>query len=174
MTTTQGPPVRGKDGRFIPGWAVNSGPCAVETCAGKAEKRGLRGAHYRRWRIHGDVQADVPVKHPGNRELQIMGKVNKDAESGHWYRTGYIGENGYGSVNLGGRGTGPVGAHRAVYELLVGPIPAGHEPDHVCGVRHCVNVLDIKHVELVTLAENRRRGVLVREARRRAGAYERS
>jgi hypothetical protein len=45
-------------------------------------------------------------------------------------------------------------AHRAAYELLVGPIPQGLTIDHLCSVRHCVNPA---HLEAVTLAENIRR-----------------
>lgn len=45
--------------------------------------------------------------------------------------------------------------HRVAYEMLVGPIPDGLEPDHLCRVRCCVNP---DHLELVTHAENMRRG----------------
>lgn len=163
-------PRRGRDalGRFV---TVGRVPCSVSGCHNVAEKRGWCGGHYFRWRTKGDVLADIPLRRIGDRESQIMGKVQKDIESGHWYWTGYIDkQTGYGTVNLDGRGTGPTTAHRAVYELLVGPIPPGDEPDHVCRVRHCVNVLDDQHVELVTGAENRRRAVKVREENRRRKA----
>lgn len=45
-------------------------------------------------------------------------------------------------------------AHRVGYELLVGPIPAGLELDHLCCNPGCVNPT---HLEPVTHAENRRR-----------------
>lgn len=42
-------------------------------------------------------------------------------------------------------------AHRAAYELLVGPIPAGLQIDHLCRVRACINP---RHLEPVTNLEN--------------------
>jgi hypothetical protein len=53
-----------------------------------------------------------------------------------------------------------VRAHRYVYELVVGPIPAGLTIDHKCGRPRCVRP---SHLEPVTNAENLRR----RHARRR-------
>lgn len=47
-------------------------------------------------------------------------------------------------------------AHRVAYELLRGPVPDGHEIDHVCRTRLCVNP---EHLEVVTGAENIRRGL---------------
>lgn len=51
--------------------------------------------------------------------------------------------------------TSVVGAHRVVYEELVGPIPDGLMLDHLCRVRHCVNP---EHLEPVTNRENVLRG----------------
>jgi hypothetical protein len=45
-------------------------------------------------------------------------------------------------------------AHRAVYELLVGPIPEGAELDHTCPDRACCNPA---HLGPVSHAENMRR-----------------
>ena len=47
-------------------------------------------------------------------------------------------------------------AHRVGWELLVGPIPEGMTIDHLCRNRGCQN---IDHLEVVTLAENIRRGL---------------
>jgi hypothetical protein len=46
-------------------------------------------------------------------------------------------------------------AHRAVYELLVGPIPDGHHLDHLCRYRPCVCP---DHLEPVIPKENTYRG----------------
>jgi hypothetical protein len=60
--------------------------------------------------------------------------------------------NGYGVAWDGDR---QVPAHRLMYELLVGPIPAGLELDHLCRNHGCVRP---DHLEPVSHAENVRRG----------------
>jgi hypothetical protein len=60
---------------------------------------------------------------------------------------------GYGVTSRGGRGT-RIYAHRLAWELERGPIPEGLTIDHLCRNRGCINV---RHMEVVTLAENIRR-----------------
>lgn len=74
--------------------------------------------------------------------------------------TGWHNDDGYGYVRWDGRDQ-PV--HRVVWVLLVAPIPAGYEVDHLCRVRDCV-----LHLELVTHAENQRRLSRAQTACRRA------
>jgi hypothetical protein len=45
--------------------------------------------------------------------------------------------------------------HRVVWEILVGPIPAGADMDHLCRVRACCNP---DHLEPVSRAVNVARG----------------
>ena len=73
-----------------------------------------------------------------------------------WTRTKDTG--GYGVFCLS-KPYRKVPAHRFAYGLLVGPIPAGLDLDHLCRVRNCVNPA---HLEPVTRHENLRRGVGVR------------
>ena len=70
-------------------------------------------------------------------------------ETGCWLWQGRITPKGYGSY-------GKLGAHRLVFEMLRGPVPAGLELDHLCRVRHCVNP---DHLEPVTQRANALRGV---------------
>lgn len=79
--------------------------------------------------------------------------------------TGTLNNMGYGQIGVDGSTRL---AHRAIYELQVGPIPAGMFLDHTCHNqdraclggpsclhRRCINV---DHLEPVTGAENTRRG----------------
>lgn len=71
--------------------------------------------------------------------------------------------NGYGRAWWDGR---VVNVHRAAYEVLVGPIPEGHDLDHLCRNRACYNPA---HLEPVTRPENVRRGFVSRNAEARHG-----
>ena len=73
--------------------------------------------------------------------------------SGCWLWTGSIRSDGYGVTGIMGP---PRLAHRLVYELERGDIPPGMVLDHLCRVRCCVNP---DHLEVVTIAENTRRGM---------------
>lgn len=71
-----------------------------------------------------------------------------------WLWTGSRNRHGYGRVSVEGR---TIDAHRALWEMLNGPVPTGLELDHLCRVRACVNP---DHLEPVTHAENMRRANL--------------
>lgn len=81
-----------------------------------------------------------------------------DPETGCWRFTGCHTSNGYATIwqpsTSGGRGR-MVSAHRLAYRLWVGPVPAGHQVDHVwargCRHRDCVRP---DHLEPVTPREN--------------------
>lgn len=86
-----------------------------------------------------------------------------------WVWLGHVcvsARSGYGLIKRGGVGSknaSPAQAHRVAYELYVGPVPDGLEPDHLCGNKACVNPA---HLEPVTHSENLRRGFQrIREAR---------
>jgi hypothetical protein len=90
---------------------------------------------------------------------RVMKYVLIDDECWEW--TGCIDYQGYGSTWDGHRGQR---AHRAVYEFLVGPIPAGMTLDHLCHTRAtecpggalCLHRRCVRpnHLEPVPMAEN--------------------
>jgi hypothetical protein len=83
---------------------------------------------------------------------RFWSKVNRKSDSECWEWTGYL-VKGYGQFDLNGK---PVYAHRLSYQLLLGPILAGRELDHLCRNSKCVNP---NHLEVVTSKENTLRGV---------------
>lgn len=89
-------------------------------------------------------------------EERFWARVQKGEECWEWDAPAY---DGYGRFFRHGR---QQMAHRVSYELLVGPIPVGHEVDHLCRVRGCVNPA---HLEAVTQAENARRAGKVERMR---------
>lgn len=94
---------------------------------------------------------------------RILDKVSPEPITGCWFWLGSLSE-GYGKINLASRIIVPSGkisnkmgwVHRVLYELLVGPVPAGLELDHKCRVRCCVNP---QHLEPVTHLVNAGRGI---------------
>lgn len=83
---------------------------------------------------------------------RLFDKIMFEPNSGCWLWTAGKTRGGYGSVWIGARSHR---AHVAMYETMVGPIPAKLQIDHLCRTRLCVNPA---HLEPVTQAENMRRG----------------
>ena len=86
-----------------------------------------------------------------------------------WIWPGSKNEKGYGKISaIGGRGGKHVYAHRASYEIFIGPIPEGLTIDHVkergCTSKACFNPA---HLEIVTQKENvlRSNSITAQEAR---------
>lgn len=76
-------------------------------------------------------------------------KVQKGPDC--WLWQGATSRRGYGEIQRGSRGEGPVEVHRIVWELTNGAIPAGMEVCHRCDVPACVRV---DHLFLGTHADN--------------------
>lgn len=83
---------------------------------------------------------------------RIASKIEVD-DDGCWLWLASLGRGGYGQLWSPERKTMDR-AHRAIYLLLVGPVDADLEMDHLCRVRRCVNP---EHLEPVTRQENQRR-----------------
>lgn len=92
---------------------------------------------------------------------RIRAKISLD-DAGCWLWTAATDPDGYGRVGWEGRNRK---AHRIVYQLLRGSLPA--ELDHTCRIRHCVNPA---HLEDVSHAENVGRGDLGETLRRKFAA----
>lgn len=85
----------------------------------------------------------------------IMSKITV-TETGCWEYP-HRNDGGYGVINYEGpSGRRPYRTHRITYERTVGPIPDGHQIDHLCRNRACCNP---DHLEPVTPGENTRRGL---------------
>lgn len=80
-----------------------------------------------------------------------------------WVWTAALDGSGYGQLWNEGR---LVLAHRLALALMFGPIPDTLTVDHLCRRARCVNP---DHLELVTLAVNRRRQAIARAAARTTG-----
>jgi hypothetical protein len=95
-------------------------------------------------------------------EHRFISKISIGHPSGCWLWQAHINYLGYGAMR---KDSQMVGAHRVSYEIFKGPIPHGHEIDHLCRVRNCVNP---NHLEAVTKRENisRSEGVSVQNARK--------
>jgi hypothetical protein len=90
---------------------------------------------------------------------RLADKCAPEPNTGCWLWTGAVNPGGYGHILYGDK---TISAHRASYELHVGPIPEGLHIDHLCRVRSCINP---DHLEPVTRSENARRGLTVNHLR---------
>lgn len=84
---------------------------------------------------------------------RLWSKITKGAKGECWTWGACHYPQGYGMFYWDGR---LQRVHRIVYELVVGPIPAGLVIDHLCRNRGCCNP---DHLEPVTNRENMLRGV---------------
>jgi len=133
--------------------------CSIDGCdrTGRTT-RGWCDKHYLRWYRNGDPE-DYGSVIRGDAEGRFWSKVVRDPESECLLWTGSLNSYGYGQFPLGRK---CLTAHRFVWELSYGAAPPRLDDDgnrlvvdHLCRVRHCVNV---DHLEVVTNEENILRG----------------
>lgn len=108
-------------------------------------KSGFRNCRTCRRESSRRYQAGEPVV-VASTEDRFWAKVNKTDTC--WLWEGSLHYKGYGQFLFNGR---TQKAHRAAYQMLVGPIPEGLSIDHICHVRNCVNP---EHLRPVTNKQN--------------------
>ena len=120
--------------------------CAADGCKRPVGRSGARGwcpQHYYRWRQHGDPLTVHPRggHRPPVADL-FWSKVDRGGpvppgrpELGGCWRWTAGTRAGYGAFNVPASDAGPrrrVEAHRWAFEQHAGPVPEGHELEHLC------------------------------------------
>src|SRR5215216_2856913 len=123
-----------------------SDSCSIPSCVRPAKTRTWCQAHYMRWYLTGDVQADVPLRRyiQGGPDAQFAAYVDRDGPipvarpdlGPCWIWTGTCSATGYGYMTVADR---DVPAHRWAYEHFVVPVPVDYDIDHLCRNPACVN-----------------------------------
>ncbi len=134
---------------------MTTATCKQPRCGKPVNARKLCSMHYKRWRLYGDVNANM--RNDRDPAERFWGSVGVGHPAGCWWWEGQINSNGYGIFMVGRRSLGEartVIAHRFAYESLVALIPDGLQLDHLCLNRRCVNP---DHLQPVSAGENTRR-----------------
>lgn len=123
---------------------------ATDDCTKPVVGQGICAMHRSRWYRHGSFEDPRP-----SVADRFWSKVDRTAGAeGCWLWLAKVNWRGYGEFR-GGEGVS-MSAHRWAVLSDGRDIPDGYHVDHLCRVKTCVNP---RHLEVVTAAENIRRGV---------------
>jgi len=134
--------------------------CTVDGCTRPHRCKGLCEIHYSRKRNGNDNMSPELLRY--RRRPPLLESFERTSVDECWPWLGNL-SHGYG------RWVGDVHAHRAVYEALIGPLPAGLDLDHLChnrdttcpgGTENCVHrrCVNPAHLEPVPRRVNVLRG----------------
>lgn len=101
--------------------------------------------------VAGGPKSAFLIKRSKTPEQRVLEKIEKH-ESGCWIWVGAKDRDGYGQISMRYR---HFKAHRFVFTLFGGTIPAGMVLDHQCNNPSCVNP---EHMRPMTVRENNLRG----------------
>lgn len=85
---------------------------------------------------------------PQDLRERLLSKIAVNTLSQCWEWQGKLMHKGYGTLSLNNK---TVRAHRAAYEVFVGPIPEGEVIMHLCDNRRCINP---EHLRAGTFKDN--------------------
>lgn len=153
----------------VPSDAGQGGYPAALICAEcghecKALSRKMCGTCYMRaWRGGGIAKREPLDPEIAALLLPVPGTSASFAErvftyvdaTGDCWEWGGANQKGYGTLGRGARGAGNMQAHRAVWELLVGPLSDDLQIDHLCRNHACCNP---DHLDPVPAEINKERG----------------
>lgn len=123
------------------------GECKVADCRRTSVAHNLCDPHYRRVKNFGDLRADTPLAVSYVDPAEAFRARTERTADGCLAWTGTM-AGGYGQMVVGGES---VPAHRYAWEQANGAIPDGHEIDHTCYRKECV---EASHLRPALRSEN--------------------